>query len=96
MKKKKSDEMHKNKTEVQEPANLSKRAEVALQENVEEKLRHEEQRFRALAEHSSDIIVIVNRKGIITYINPAVEKVLGFKPEERIGAKGFELFIRMT
>ena len=33
----------------------------------------------------------MNLEGIITYINPAVEKVLGFKPEERIGAKGFEL-----
>jgi PAS domain S-box-containing protein/putative nucleotidyltransferase with HDIG domain len=33
----------------------------------------------------------MNLEGTITYINPAVEKVLGFKPEERIGAKGFEL-----
>ena len=33
----------------------------------------------------------MNLEGIITYINPAVEKVLGFKPEERIGAQGFEL-----
>jgi PAS domain S-box-containing protein len=58
---------------------------------AEEKLRLEEQRFRAFVEHSSDIIVILNPKGIITYINPAIERVLGFKPEERIGAKGFEL-----
>jgi PAS domain S-box-containing protein/putative nucleotidyltransferase with HDIG domain len=91
MKKKKSDEMHKNKTEVQEPANLSKRAKVALQEKMDEKLQIEEQRFRSFVEHSSDIIVLLNLEGIITYINPAVEKVLGFKVEERIGAKGFEL-----
>jgi diguanylate cyclase (GGDEF)-like protein/PAS domain S-box-containing protein len=58
---------------------------------MEEKLRYEEQRFRTFVEHSSDIIVILNLEGIITYINPAVEQVLGFKPEERIGAKGFEL-----
>jgi diguanylate cyclase (GGDEF)-like protein/PAS domain S-box-containing protein len=58
---------------------------------MEEKLRYEEQRFRALIEHSSDIIVILNLEGTILYINPAVEQVLGFKPEERIGAKGFEL-----
>jgi PAS domain S-box-containing protein len=61
------------------------------QKDTEEKLRHEEQRFRAFVEHSSDIIVLLNLEGIITYINPAVERVLGFKPEERIGAKGFEL-----
>ena len=55
------------------------------------KKKIEEQRFRAFVEHSSDIIVLLNLEGIITYINPAVERVLGFKPEERIGAKGFEL-----
>ena len=58
---------------------------------LEEKLRYEGQRFRAFIEHSSDIITILNRDGIITYINPAIEQVMGFKPEERIGAKGFEL-----
>jgi PAS domain S-box-containing protein len=67
-------------------------AEIRNKEKqAEEKLRHEEQRFRAFIEHSSDIIVIMNREGIITYVNPAEERVLGFKPEERIGAKGFEL-----
>ena len=55
------------------------------------KLRLEERRFRASIEHSSDIIVILNLKGTITYINPAVERILGFKAEERIGASGFEL-----
>jgi diguanylate cyclase (GGDEF)-like protein/PAS domain S-box-containing protein len=57
---------------------------------AEEKLKLEEQRFRAFIENSSDIIVLMNREGVIGYINPAVETVLGFKPEERIGAKGFE------
>ena len=55
------------------------------------KLSNGEQLFLALVENSSDIIVVMNRKGIITYINPAVEKVLGFKDEEMIGAKGFKL-----
>jgi PAS domain S-box-containing protein len=69
-----------------------KKAKVRNNEkHTEEKLHHEELRFQALIEHSSDIIVIINREGIITYINPAVEIVLGFKPEERIGAKGLEL-----
>ncbi len=58
---------------------------------AEEKLRHEEQRLRAFVEHSLDIIVLLDLEGTITYVNPAIESVLGFKPEERIGAKGFEL-----
>jgi len=57
---------------------------------AEEKLRCEEQLFRALAEQSSDIIILVNQEGIITYANPAIERALGFKAEERIGASGFE------
>ena len=58
---------------------------------MEEKLHREDQWFRSLIEHSSDIIVVINLEGIIIYINPAAEQVLGFKPEERIGKKGFEL-----
>ena len=69
-----------------------KDAEIRSQaKHMQEKLRYEEQRCRAFVEHSLDIIVILNPERIITYINPAVERVLGFKPEERIGAKGFEL-----
>lgn len=58
---------------------------------MQDRLHQEERRFRALVEHSSDIIVATDLTGTITYVNPAVEKVLGFKPEERIGRKGFEL-----
>jgi PAS domain S-box-containing protein len=65
--------------------------EITERKKIEKKLRDEEQRFRALAEHSSDIIVLVNRKGIITYENPAMERILGFKAEERIGASLLDL-----
>ena len=64
--------------------------DITERKQIEEKLRREEQRFRAFMEHSSDIVVILNREGTITYINPAVERILGFKIEERIGASGFE------
>jgi diguanylate cyclase (GGDEF)-like protein/PAS domain S-box-containing protein len=65
--------------------------DITDRKRMEEKLRREENRFRTVIEHSSDIVVVVNLEGIITYINPAVEQVLGFKPEERIGRRGFEL-----
>ena len=73
-----------------ERATLGSFMDITERKKVEEKLHHEEQRFRALAEQSSDIIVFVNRKGIITYENPAVERSLGLKAEERIGASVFE------
>jgi PAS domain S-box-containing protein len=65
--------------------------DITERKNMEEKLRNEEHLFRTLAEQSSDIIILVNRKGIINYENPAIEKALGYKVEERIGASIFDL-----
>jgi PAS domain S-box-containing protein len=91
MEKKKSRETHKNKTGSRDHDNLPKREKVALKEQTEERLRFDDQRFRAIAEHSLDIIVILTLEGIVTYINPAIEKALGFKVEERIGASVLEV-----
>lgn len=49
------------------------------------KRNYEEHSFRAVAEHSRDIIILVNPKGIVTYVNPAIERILGYKVKERIG-----------
>lgn len=65
--------------------------DVTERKEIEDKLRNEEHLFRTLAEQSSDIIVLVNRKGIIFYENPAIEKTLGYKVNERIGANLFDL-----
>ena len=69
---------------------LSTFNDITERKRVEDELRQEEQRFKALAEQSSDIIVFVNREGFVTYENPAVEKLLGLKPEERIGVNVFD------
>ena len=63
---------------------------LSTHKKTEEKLRNEEQRFRALAEQSSDIIVLVNRELAITYENQALTKTLGYKPEEIISSNIFE------
>jgi diguanylate cyclase (GGDEF)-like protein/PAS domain S-box-containing protein len=64
--------------------------DITERKKVEGKLRQEEKRFRTLAELSSDIIIFVNREGIVTYENQAVERSLGLKAEERIGVSLFE------
>jgi diguanylate cyclase (GGDEF)-like protein/PAS domain S-box-containing protein len=65
--------------------------DITERKQAEERLRFEEQRFRAFVDHSLDIIVILNLEGIVTYINPAIERALGYKTEERIGTNTLEV-----
>jgi len=64
--------------------------DITEQKEMEEKLREEEQKIRALTEQSSDIILLIDKKGEIIYENKAVAKLLGYSPKERIGARLLE------
>ncbi len=57
---------------------------------VEKALRESEKRFRALVQNSSDIITVIDADGTIRYVSPAVERVMGYRPEEQIGANAFD------
>jgi PAS domain S-box-containing protein len=52
-------------------------------------LTQDERLFRIIAEQSSDIIALLDKKGHIVYANPTLEKLLGFKLKDRIGQKAF-------
>jgi len=51
----------------------------------EEALRESEDRFRTLAETASDAIITIDESGHIVFVNPAVEKVFGYKPADLVG-----------
>jgi PAS domain S-box-containing protein len=57
-------------------------------EDVTERARadREARRFREMVEHSSDIVVIVDADGWVTFANPAFETVLGYPRHLRIAA----------
>ena len=56
---------------------------------IEEALEKSEERFRQVAENSQGWVWEVDNKGLYTYSNSMVEKILGYKPEEIVGKKHF-------
>ncbi|MBW8733283.1 MAG: PAS domain S-box protein [Asticcacaulis sp.] len=44
-----------------------------------------ESRYRLLADHSNDIITIFDVAGTISYMSPAISKILGYDPDDMIG-----------
>ncbi len=50
-------------------------------ETVEHELRQSERRFKALVSNSADIIVVTDRDGILQYVSPAFERILGRSPD---------------
>lgn len=50
---------------------------AARRENVERELRQSERRFKALVSNSSDIIIVTNQAGIMQYVSPAFDRILG-------------------
>jgi PAS domain S-box-containing protein len=58
---------------------------------AEQKLRASERYFRAIIEHTSDVITIVDRRGIVRYASPPVRHLLGCEPHEILGKSFLEL-----
>ena len=45
----------------------------------------ESSRFKLALERSGEAIFLTNLQGVITYVNPAFEKIYGYRPEETLG-----------
>jgi PAS domain S-box-containing protein len=58
---------------------------------AEEAVQASEKRFRALIEHSYDVVLLASAEATVLYASPSVEKVLGYAPEELIGRSGYDL-----
>ncbi len=54
-------------------------------------LRESEEHFRSLIENALDVIVVLDANGCVRYASPSLERVLGYRPEDRIGHSTFEL-----
>jgi PAS domain S-box-containing protein len=45
-------------------------------------IRRKEEYYRSLIEHISDVILVADRRGVVTYHNPATSRVLGYTFDE--------------
>lgn len=49
------------------------------------KLRESEERYRMLAEHSSDILMQLRLDGRLAYVSPAIQRIGGYTPDDLVG-----------
>jgi len=56
-------------------------------EQIEYEIEKIRKRFEILIQESVDVFEILDKDGTIKYISKASEKVIGYKPEERLGKK---------
>jgi diguanylate cyclase (GGDEF)-like protein/PAS domain S-box-containing protein len=64
--------------------------ERQVQRQIVQALHENENRFRTLIEHVSDMVTILDASGIVKYKSPSVERILGYKPEELVGKNFLE------
>src|SRR5882724_11327591 len=48
-----------------------------------------EELFRALVQNSSDMISLLDAHGVVVFQSPSIERLLGYRPEDRIGHNVF-------
>jgi diguanylate cyclase (GGDEF)-like protein/PAS domain S-box-containing protein len=57
-------------------------------DQAEHQVRASEQRFKALVHNASEIVQTINIEGVLTYVSPAIEAIMGYTPEEMVGRDG--------
>ncbi len=73
------------------PAALLDCRDVAQRVAAEQALRASEARWRALVEHGSDLIVVLDEKMCFTFVSPSARVILGRRPEDLIGRSAEEI-----
>lgn len=67
------------------PARLVIAQDITERKRADQLLRASEERFRAVVQNAMDMVTVIQPDGVITYDSPAVQRVLGYAPEERLG-----------
>ncbi len=65
--------------------------DVTAERRARGALAQSEARFRALVQHSSDLVVVVDADARLSYVSPAAQHLLGTAPERLVGRDAFAI-----
>ena len=65
--------------------------DVTAQKEAEEAMRSNEKRFRAMAQHVSDIVAVLDAEGTLVYSSPSATRIMGYGDDEWLQRDALEL-----
>lgn len=65
--------------------------DISARKAAEQTLRDSESRFRALLANGADIVLLLDRIGVVRWASPSVKRILGIDPGDLIGRSNREL-----
>jgi diguanylate cyclase (GGDEF)-like protein/PAS domain S-box-containing protein len=65
-------------------------ADVTERRRAEAALETSEARFRALVQHATDIVTVLDGEGVVRYTSPATERLLGYRVDDVVNRNAFE------
>ena len=65
--------------------------DISARKAAEQTLRDSEARFRALLANGADIVLLLDRIGVVRWASPSVKRILGIDPGQLIGRSNREL-----
>jgi two-component system cell cycle sensor histidine kinase/response regulator CckA len=67
--------------------------DITRRREIENALRASEEKYRDLVENINDAIYTIDADGILTYVSPAIESMVGYAPSELIGTRALLEFV---
>lgn len=66
-------------------------ADLSRRQSLYRQLRESEVRYRLLADHSTDIVLSIDRNGRVGYLSPSIEPILDRKPDALLGTRALAM-----